>query len=550
MTTTTGSAGGTARSATAIAAPASETAPALETASGPALEVAEAEQPASEQRFADFTLKPAAGRQQQVVAKLRGILPEGALLFRDEDTRPFECDGLTAFRQLPMVVTLPQTEEQVRKILAVCHALEVPVVARGAGTGLSGGAMPHAAGVVLSLARFNRILSVDPVSRTARVQPGVRNLAISEAAAPYGLYYAPDPSSQIACTIGGNVSENSGGVHCLKYGLTVHNVLAVRGITIAGEVVTFGSAIGGAGAALDSPGLDLLALMVGSEGMLAVISEVVVRLIPKPVLARVVMASFDDVQKAGDAVAAIIAAGIVPAGMEMMDRKATGAVEPFVKAGYDLEAEAILLVESDGTPEEVAEEIEAMERVLAEAGCTKLSISGSEAERLRFWSGRKNAFPAAGRISADYYCMDGTIPRKGLGRMLLAIADMESRYQLRCMNVFHAGDGNLHPLILFDANVPGEWERADLFGAEILELCVELGGTVTGEHGVGVEKINSMCVQFSAAEREAFFAVKRAFDPPGLLNPGKGIPTLHRCAEYGRMHVQNGRLAFPDLPRF
>jgi glycolate oxidase len=544
MTTTTGRAEGTAAAAATIADPVSAT------ASGPALDVAEAEQPSEEQRFADFTLKPAAGRQQQVVARLRGILPEGALLFRDEDTRPFECDGLTAFRQLPMVVTLPQTEEQVRKILAVCHALEVPVVARGAGTGLSGGAMPHAAGVVLSLARFNRIISVDPVSRTARVQPGVRNLAISEAAAPYGLYYAPDPSSQIACTIGGNVSENSGGVHCLKYGLTVHNVLSVRGITITGEVVTFGSAIGGVGAALDSPGLDLLALMVGSEGMLAVISEVVVRLIPKPVLARVVMASFDDVQKAGDAVAAIIAAGIVPAGMEMMDRKATGAVEPFVKAGYDLEAEAILLVESDGTPEEVAEEIEAMERVLAEAGCTRLSISDSESERLRFWSGRKNAFPAAGRISADYYCMDGTIPRKGLGRMLLAIADMESRYQLRCMNVFHAGDGNLHPLILFDANVPGEWERADLFGAEILELCVELGGTVTGEHGVGVEKINSMCVQFSPAEREAFFAVKRAFDPPGLLNPGKAIPTLHRCAEYGRMHVQHGRLAFPDLPRF
>ena len=518
--------------------------------SGPALEVAEDAEPSREQRFADFSLVPPAARQQQVVAQLRGILPAGALLFREEDTRPFECDGLTAFRQLPMVVTLPQTEEQVRAILKVCHALEVPVVARGAGTGLSGGAMPHAAGVVLSLARFNRIIALDPLSRTARVQPGVRNLAISEAAAPHGLYYAPDPSSQIACTIGGNVGENSGGVHCLKYGLTVHNVLSVRAITIEGEVVTFGGAPGGDGAALDSPGLDLLALMVGSEGMLAVISEVVVRLIPKPVLARVVMASFDDVQKAGDAVAAIIAAGIVPAGMEMMDRKATGAVEPFVKAGYDLDAEAILLVESDGTPEEVAEEIEAMERVLADAGSTRLAVSGSEAERLRFWSGRKNAFPAAGRISADYYCMDGTIPRKGIGRMLLAIAEMEERYRLRCMNVFHAGDGNLHPLILFDANVPGEWERADLFGAEILELCVELGGTVTGEHGVGVEKINSMCVQFSEAEREAFFAVKRAFDPPGLLNPGKAIPTLNRCAEYGRMHVQHGRLAFPDLPRF
>ncbi|MBA3477554.1 MAG: FAD-binding protein [Lautropia sp.] len=503
-----------------------------------------------DQRHADFTGGPPPQRQQQVVAALREILPAGALLYREEDTRPYECDGLTAFRQLPMVVTLPQTEQQVCQVLQVCHALDVPVVARGAGTGLSGGAMPHAAGVVLSLARFNRIIALDPLSRTARVQPGVRNLAISEAAAPYNLYYAPDPSSQIACTIGGNVSENSGGVHCLKYGLTVHNVVSVRAVTITGDVVTFGSAIGCAGGALDSPGLDLMALMVGSEGMLGVITEVVVKLVPKPLLAQVVMASFDDVQKAGDAVAAIIAAGIIPAGMEMMDKKATGAVEPFVKAGYDLAAEAILLVESDGTPEEVAGEIAAMERVLRDSGCTRLAVSQSEAERLLFWSGRKNAFPAAGRISADYYCMDGTIPRKGLGRMLLAIADMEVRYRLRCMNVFHAGDGNLHPLILFDANVPGEWERADLFGAEILELCVELGGTVTGEHGVGVEKINSMCVQFSAAERDAFFAVKRAFDPAGLLNPGKAIPTLHRCAEYGRMHVQHGRLAFPDLPRF
>ena len=502
------------------------------------------------QRFTDFTQRASAERQLQVVAALREILSPGALLFREEDTRPYECDGLTAFRQLPMVVTLPESEQQVCRILKLCKAMEVPVVARGAGTGLSGGAMPHASGVVLSLAKFNRIIAVDPLSRTARVQPGVRNLAISEAAAPHGLYYAPDPSSQIACTIGGNVSENSGGVHCLKYGLTVHNVVSVRAVTIDGDVVTFGSAIGCAGGALDSPGLDLMALMIGSEGMLAVVSEVVVKLIPKPLLARVVMASFDDVQKAGDAVAAIIAVGIIPAGMEMMDRKASGAVEPFVNAGYDLEAEAILLVESDGTPEEVAEEIEAMERVLRESGCTRLSVSRSEAERLRFWSGRKNAFPAAGRISPDYYCMDGTIPRKGLGRMLLAIADMEKRYRLRCMNVFHAGDGNLHPLILFDANIPGEWERADQFGAEILELCVELGGTVTGEHGVGVEKINSMCVQFSASERDAFFAVKRAFDPPGLLNPGKAIPTLHRCAEYGRMHVQHGRLAFAELPRF
>jgi glycolate oxidase len=461
-----------------------------------------------------------------------------------EQTRPYECDGLSAFRQLPVAVCLPETEQQVQQALRVCREHDAPVVARGAGTSLSGGAMPHASGVVLSLARLNRILSIDPLSRTARVQPGVRNLAISEAAAPHGLYYAPDPSSQIACSIGGNIAENSGGVHCLKYGLTVHNVLRVRGLTIDGEIIELGSA------ALDGPGLDLLALSIGSEGMLMVVTEALVKLVPKPQLARVVMASFDDVAKAGDAVAAIIGAGIIPAGLEMMDRKASAAVEPFVKAGYDLSAEAILLAESDGSPEEVEEEIDRMMAVLRNAGATALVVSNSEAERLRFWSGRKNAFPAAGRISPDYYCMDGTIPRKNLGRMLVAISEMENTYQLRCMNVFHAGDGNLHPLILFDANQPGEWERADRFGADILELCVELGGTVTGEHGVGIEKINSMCVQFSPAEREAFFALKRAFDPPGLLNPGKGIPTLARCAEYGKMHVHGGRVAFPDIERF
>jgi glycolate oxidase len=497
-----------------------------------------------EDRFADPSAAPPPGRRQQVVERLSRLLPEGALLYRVEDTRPYECDALSAFRQLPMIVVLPETEAQVVGVLKVCHELEVPVVARGAGTSLSGGSMPHASGVVLSLAKFNRILSIDPLARTARVQPGVRNLAVSEAAAPYDLYYAPDPSSQIACTIGGNVAENSGGVHCLKYGLTVHNVLRVRGFTVDGEPVEFGSE------ALDSPGLDLLALVTGSEGMLAVMVEVTVKLIPKPQLARVVMASFDDVVKAGDAVAGIIAAGIIPAGLEMMDRKATVAVEEFVNAGYDLEAEAILLAESDGTPEEVAEEIARMEEVLRAAGATGLRVSESETERMLFWSGRKNAFPAAGRISPDYYCMDGTIPRRMLGRMLAAISEMEDKYQLRCMNVFHAGDGNLHPLILFDANDPAEWERAELFGADILELCVEFGGTVTGEHGVGIEKINSMCVQFSPEERGAFFAIKRAFDPPGLLNPGKAIPTLARCAEYGKMHVHAGRLAFPDLPRF
>ena len=487
---------------------------------------------------------PSPERRASVAEALRQKIPADCVLSREEELRPYECDGLTAFRQVPMLVALPRTEEQVGQILRVCHSLQVPVVARGSGTGLSGGAMPHASGVVLSLARLNRILAVDPLARTARVQPGVRNLQVSEAGAPHGLYYAPDPSSQIACSIGGNVAENSGGVHCLKYGLTVHNVLRVRGFTIEGELIELGSS------ALDNPGLDLLAIAIGSEGLLMVVTEVTVRLIPKPPLAQLVMASFDDVGKAGEAVASIIAAGIIPAGLEMMDRKATAAVEPFVKAGYDLKAQAILLAEADGTTEEVAEQVAEIERVLTEAGATAITVSRSEAERLRFWSGRKNAFPAAGRVSPDYYCMDGTIPRKNVAEVLKAIERMERTHALECMNVFHAGDGNLHPLILFDANVPGEWERADRFGAEILELCVKLGGTITGEHGVGVEKINSMCVQFSAREREAFFGVKRAFDPPGLLNPGKAIPTLARCAEYGKMHIHGGGLPHPELPRY
>jgi glycolate oxidase len=491
-----------------------------------------------------FTQTPSRERKSAVAAALRAVLPPECLLSQDEELRPYECDGLTAFRQIPLAVVLPRTEEEICEVLAMCRRLNVPIVARGSGTGLSGGAMPHGSGIVLSLARMNRIVAIDPLARTARVQPGVRNLQVSEAAAPYGLYYAPDPSSQIACSIGGNVAENSGGVHCLKYGLTVHNVMRIRGYTIEGELLELGSA------ALDTPGVDLLALAIGSEGLLMVVTEVTVRLIPRPQLAQLVMASFDDVVKAGDAVAAIIAAGIIPAGLEMMDQKATAAVEPFVNAGYDLTAEAILLAEADGTAAEVAAQIAEIERVVRDAGATAVSVSRSEAERLRFWSGRKNAFPAAGRVSPDYYCMDGTIPRKNLGRMLKAIEEMEQTYALRCMNVFHAGDGNLHPLILFDANVPGEWERADRFGAAILELCVELGGTITGEHGVGVEKINSMCVQFSPAERARFFAIKRAFDPHGLLNPGKAIPTLARCAEYGKMHVRGGALSHPELPRF
>ena len=483
-------------------------------------------------------------RQLAVVDRLRQALPEHCVLFRDEDTRPYECDGLTLYRQLPMVVVLPESEAQVQAVLRICHALQVPVVPRGAGTGLSGGAMPHAAGVLLSTAKLNRIVELDPLARSARVQPGVRNLAISEAAAPHGLYYAPDPSSQIACTIGGNVAENAGGVHCLKYGLTLHNVLGVRGLTSAGEVVEFGCA------ALDAPGLDLLALLVGSEGMLAVATEILVKLTPKPQLAQVVMASFDDVEKAGAAVAAVIAAGIVPAGMEMMDKPATAAVEPFVQAGYDLKAEAILLVESDGTPEEVADEIARIEAVLSEHGATRITVSRSEAERLRLWAGRKAAFPAVGRISPDYYCMDGTIPRKRLGQVLKAIQAMEKHYGLRCANVFHAGDGNLHPLIMFDANDPDSVARAERFGFDILELSVEVGGTVTGEHGVGVEKIHQMCRQFDSATLEAFFAIKRAFDPSGLLNPGKAIPSLARCAEYGKMHVHGGQLRFPQLERY
>ena len=483
-------------------------------------------------------------RQREVVAALRATLPAHCVLFNEDDTRPYECDGLAAFRQLPMVVVLPENEAQVISVLNACRLLQVRIVPRGAGTGLSGGAMPIADGVVLSTARLSKIVAIDAHARTAVVQPGVRNLAISDAAAPHGLYYAPDPSSQIACTIGGNVAENSGGVHCLKYGLTVHNVMRVRMITIDGVAVELG------GAALDAPGLDLLAVFIGSEGMLGVVTEVTVKLIPKPPQARVIMASFDDIVKGGNAVASVIAAGIIPAGLEMMDRTSSRMVEPFVKAGYDIDAAAILLCESDGMAAEVEEEIGRMTAVLEASGATAISVSQNDAERLRFWSGRKNAFPAAGRISPDYYCMDGTIPRKHLAQVLLGIEAMEVKYGLRCANVFHAGDGNLHPLIMFDANIPGEFHRAEEFGAEILELCVEVGGTITGEHGVGVEKINSMCVQFAPAEREAFFAVKRAFDTAFLLNPDKAIPTLQRCAEYGKMHVQRGQLKFPELPRF
>ena len=479
-----------------------------------------------------------------LLRELASVIPANAVLHAPEDLKPYECDGLSMYRQPPRVVVLPESEAQTAGVLRACYALKVPVVARGAGTGLSGGALPHSQGVLLSLARLNRILEIDSEARTARVQPGVRNLAISEAAAVHGLYYAPDPSSQIACSIGGNVAENSGGVHCLKYGLTVHNVLRVRALMITGDVVDFGSV------SLDAPGYDLLALMIGSEGMLAVATEITVRLIPKPPTARLAMAAFDDVGKAGRAVADIIAAGIIPAGLEMMDHASIEAVEPFAQAGYPLSAAAILLCESDGTQVEVDEEMGRMCQVLQASGADSIRVSNSEAERLRMWAGRKAAFPAVGRVSPDYYCMDGTIPRKHLAEVLTAIARMEIKYRLRCANVFHAGDGNLHPIIMFDANQPGEVERAEQFGAEILELSVAVGGTVTGEHGVGIEKINQMCSQFSSDELTMMHAVKQAYDEAGLLNPGKAVPTLHRCAEYGRMRVHGGALPFPDLPRF
>jgi glycolate oxidase len=482
--------------------------------------------------------------KERLVRLFRNFLPTSAVLAEEEALRPYECDGLSAYRRLPMIAVLPATEQEVAKVLSICFEAGVPVVARGAGTGLSGGALPLAEGVLLSLAKLRHILAIDPLARTARVQPGVRNLAISEAVAQHGLYYAPDPSSQIACTIGGNVAENSGGVHCLKYGLTVHNILKLRVATIEGDILEIGAD------ALDAPGYDLLALMTGSEGLLGVVTEVTVKLTPKPEQATVVMAAFDDVIRAGDAVARIIAAGIVPAGLEMMDQLATRAVEEFVHAGYPLDAAAILLCEADGTREEVAAEIAKVAEVLRAAGATALGISRDEAERLQLWSGRKAAFPAVGRLKPDYYCMDGTIPRKNLARVLQGIADLSEEFGLPCANVFHAGDGNLHPLIMFDANIPGQLERAEAFGARILELCIDAGGTITGEHGVGVEKIDQMCLQFRPAELATFHAVKDAFDARALLNPGKAVPTLHRCAEFGAMHVRVGQERFPDLPRF
>src|SRR6266478_4799722 len=483
-------------------------------------------------------------RRDEIAAALRAIVPGDGVIASETLRRAYESDGLTAYRQPPLVVVLPSTVAQVAGVLRYCQSEGVKLVPRGAGTSLSGGALPLADGVLLGMAKFNRILDIDYDNRVVVAQPGVTNLAITGAVEGAGFYYAPDPSSQIACTIGGNVAENSGGVHCLKYGLTLHNVLKVRGFLADGTPVEFGSE------ALDNAGLDLLALVVGSEGMLAVITEVTVKLIPKPLFASCIMASFDTVEAAGAAVASVIASGIIPAGLEMMDRAMTAAVEAFVHADYNLDAAAILLCESDGTPSEVEEEVARMEAVLKEAGASRLDVSRDEAQRLRFWSGRKNAFPASGAISPDYMCMDSTIPRKRLAEMLKSIQEMETKYQLRCVNVFHAGDGNLHPLILYDADNPNEMRRCEMFGADILETSVRLGGTITGEHGVGVEKLNSMCVQFSPPERAQFLALKHAYDPLELLNPGKVIPTLHRCAEYGKMHVHRGMLPFPNLSRF
>jgi len=456
----------------------------------------------------------------------------------------YDCDALTSHRHVPDLVALPTSIGEVQEILRICRRHSVPVVARGSGTGLSGGALPVAGGLLLVLSRLNRVLEVDPRRGLARVQPGVTNLAVSEAAAPHGLYYAPDPSSQVVCSVGGNVAENSGGVHCLKYGLTVHNVLQVKLVTMDGELLTLGAESG------EAPGLNLLAAVIGSEGLLGVVVEVTVRLLPLPRRVELLLVAFDEVGRCADAVGQVIAAGIVPAGLEMMDRPAIHAAEAFAACGYPLDAQALLLCEVDGLPADVDDELARTRAVLERAGATSIRVAVDADERRRMWSGRKAAFPAVGRLTPDYYCMDGTIPRRRLAEVLAQIAALSQTYRLEVVNVFHAGDGNLHPLILFDAGQDDELQRAEAFGAEILEACVAAGGTVTGEHGVGVEKLGPMCAQFSAAELEAFHRLKLAFDPAGLLNPGKAVPTLARCADYGALRVHGGRLPHAHLPRF
>ena len=484
------------------------------------------------------------GRRAKIVAALRGIVPGEGVIAREREMRPYETDGLTAYHQLPMVVVLPETTNQVAEVLRYCHAEGIKVVPRGAGTSLSGGALPLADGVLLGMAKFNRIREIDFANRLAVVEPGVTNLAVSNAVASAGFYYAPDPSSQIACTIGGNIAENSGGVHCLKYGMTTNNVLGCEIVLMNGEVLRIG------GRHLDAPGYDLLGLITGSEGLLGVVTEVTVRLLKKPETARALLVGFPSSEDAGACVSRIIGAGIIPAGMEMMDKPAIKAAEEFVHAGYPLDVEALLIVELDGPAAEVDHLIERVEQIARECNAGECRVSNSEEERLLFWAGRKAAFPAVGRISPDYYCMDGTIPRSQLPLVLNRMKEMSKKYGLGVANVFHAGDGNLHPLILYDANKEGELDRAEQFGSDILRLCVEVGGVLTGEHGVGVEKRDLMPTMFTETDLNQQQRVKCAFDPKGLLNPGKVFPTLHRCAELGRMHISGGKLPFPDIPRF
>jgi len=483
-------------------------------------------------------------RRAEIAAALREIVPGEGVISEEDARRPYESDGLTAYRTLPLLVVLPSTTEQVARVLRFCRDHKIKVVPRGAGTSLSGGALPLADGIVLGMAKFNRVLEVDFANRCVVAQPGVTNLGVTLAVQHAGFYYAPDPSSQIACTIGGNVAENSGGVHCLKYGLTTNNVLGVELVTIDGEIIRLG------GKHLDSEGYDLLGVMVGSEGLLGVVTEVTVRILPKPTTARAVLIGFPSNESAGNCVAAIIAAGIIPGGMEMMDKPAIHAAEDFVHVGYPLDVEALLIVELDGPKAEVDHLIGRVEAIARQHRAMSLKVSESEQERLAFWAGRKAAFPAVGRISPDYYCVDGTIPRKRLPEVLTGMARLAEKHRLRVANVFHAGDGNLHPLILYDANKEGELERAEALGADILRLCVEVGGVLTGEHGVGVEKRDLMDTMFNPVDLDHQMRLKCAFDPEGLLNPGKVFPQLHRCAELGRVHVHGGKLAFPDIPRF
>lgn len=476
-----------------------------------------------------------------VIQALLDALPSEQVIIDAEQKAPYECDGLSAYRETPLAVVLPKSIEEVQQVLQICKAHHTPVITRGSGTGLAGGSLPLKNGIVLGLSKLNKILHIDPEARTAVLQPGVRNIQVSQAVEPYGLYYAPDPSSQIACSIGGNVAENSGGVHCLKYGLTVHNVLSITVVNMEGEIIEFDE---------KDDGIDLLALLNGSEGLLGVIVQVKVKLLPIPDTAKLVVAGFDNVSDCANAVTKILEEGIIPAGLEMMDHFSIMAAEAYAQVGYPIDAEALLLCEVDGSHDQVELETEHIVKILTQCGATSTQVSRDEAERIALWQGRKNAFPAVGRFSPDYYCMDGTIPRKHLAYVLEEIEKLSQKYGLKVANVFHAGDGNLHPLILYDANIPGELETTEKFGADILKLCVDVGGTITGEHGVGVEKIDTMCYQFPEPELEIFHKIKAVFDESGLMNPGKAVPTLHRCAELGQMHVHNNQLPFPEIERF